>query len=430
MKRIAMLLGALAALLLVPTVAQAAAGVEHMKFEIKGNGSGKIYVNPERPFYRGTPEPDCYWNGGAQAYEEYESGKGLTCESLMSDEGEGWEALIFDAEAAPGSTFVKWLAVENVEIEAGCAGSFPACNVYIEPPGTGGDNGRVEALFCNEGESEAECLTPAGPEGPPLTLNIEEGTGTVVSNPAGIECTGEAPHECSTEEIAEGQVTLTASPAAGYRFKSWKGCDKKNIPVSGDGVNGRQCTITLNEAKSVSAKFVKTWDVTLENGGGGKVSTKPGGALCLPSCSETTASFDEGKNVEVLTKPNKHFHLVEFGGDCSGSSCTLSAISADHTVSASFAEDTKFALDISKEGGGTGLVKTKGPGTVCSYTCSSSTSSFYEGEEVEVSWKLGKGTDSIAFSGEAGDCPASSEAETGSCHVTMGAAHSLTATLE
>ena len=170
--------------------------------------------------------------------------------------------------------------------------------------------------------------------------------------------------------------------------------------------------------------------MTLENGGGGKVSTKPGGALCLPSCSETTASFDEGKNVEVLTKPNKHFHLVEFGGDCSGSSCTLSSISADHTVSASFAEDTKYALDISKQGGGTALVKTKGPGTVCSYTCGSSTASFYTGEEVLVSWKLGKGTSSLTWTSGAGSCTGTHEGAEGSCTVTMSAANELVAELE
>ena len=65
--------------------------------------------------------------------------------------------------------------------------------------------------------------------------------------------------------------------------------------------------------------------LTLENGGKGKVSSKPGGALCLPNCSETTASFEEGKTVEVLAKANKHFHLASWGGDCSGSgTCSVS----------------------------------------------------------------------------------------------------------
>ena len=270
----------------------------------------------------------------------------------------------------------------------------------------------------------------SAPAGPPLTVNIEEGSGTVVSNPAGIECTGSEGESCSTEEIEEGQVTLTASPAPGYRFKSWKGCDKKDTPVSGDGVNGRQCTITLNGEKAVSAKFVKTWDVTLENGGGGKISTKPGGALCLPNCSETSAQFDEGKTVEVLAKANKHFHLASWGGDCSGSgSCSVVA-SEDHTVSATFAEDAKFDLAISKQGGGQALIKTKGPGTVCSYTCGSSTASFYTGEEVLVSWKLGKGTSSLTWTSGAGTCTGTHEGAEGSCTVTMSAANELVAELE
>ena len=152
------------------------------------------------------------------------------------------------------------------------------------------------------------------PAGPPLTLNIEEGLGTVVSNPAGLICTGTAPHKCTTESIAEGTVTLTASPVPGYRFKSWKGCDKKGGEF---GVNGRQCTISLNKAKEVGAKFVKTYDLTLENSGGGKISTKPEGALCLPNCTEAKAEFDEGKTVEVLAEPSRHFHFVSWGGGCS-----------------------------------------------------------------------------------------------------------------
>ena len=291
-------------------------------------------------------------------------------------------------------------------------------------------NGSTEEIYvARQGQGNVSVYQPeeGGEVGPPLTTVIEQGSGTVVSNPAGIECTGSEGESCTTEEIEAGTVTLTASPATGYRFKSWKGCDKK----SGEfGVNGRQCTISLTEARSVSAKFVKTWDVTIENGGNGKVSTKPGGALCLPNCSEVSASFDEGKNVEVLTKPNKHFHFVSWGGDCSGSgACEFAGIAADHTVSATFAEDTKYALSLAKQGGGQALIKTKPPGMVCSYTCGSLSAGFYEGEVIEVKWKLGKGTSSIDWSTGAGTCTGSSEAVEGVCTVTMSAAKELVADL-
>ena len=71
-------------------------------------------------------------------------------------------------------------------------------------------------------------------------------------------------------------------------------------------------------------------------------------------------------------------------------------------VTASFAEDPKFGLAIDKCGGGSALIKTKGPGTVCSYTCSQSRASFYTGEEVLVSWKLNKGTSSLEWTQRSG----------------------------
>jgi DNA-binding beta-propeller fold protein YncE len=257
-------------------------------------------------------------------------------------------------------------------------------------------------------------------EGPPLTLNIEEGEGTVVSNPAGIECVGAAPTSCESEFEENEAVTLTASPAPGFLFKGWKKCDK-------GGAVGRQCTVTMSEAKEVGAKFIASFDVTLQNGGGGKVYSKPGGALCMPNCTEVTASFKEGKPVEVLNKPNKHFHLVEYGGDCSGTSCT--GLEANSTVSAVFAEDPTQTLSLAKEGGGQGLIKSKPAGLNCTYTCSFQEVAFYE-EAIEISWKLGKGTSSLEWTGGAGTCTGTTEAETGSCSVTMSAAKSLVAKFE
>ena len=327
---------------------------------------------------------------------------GIDCGPFCSAEFEAGTEVTLTPSPESGAEFTGWSGCDAEPLLEG----VPACVVTIE------EAREVTANFEPEG----------GPEGPPLTLAIEEGEGTVVSDPAGIECVGAAPTSCSTEEIAEGEtVTLTASPAAGFLFKSWKGCDK-------GGIVGRKCTVSLSEAKAVGAKFVPSFDVTLQNGGGGKVYSRPGGALCLTNCTEATASFKVGKPVEVLTKPNKHFHLVQFGGDCSGTTC--SGIEADATVSASFAEDPTQTLSFSKIGGGQGLVKSKPAGLNCAFTCSSQAVHFYEGEELTISWKLGKGTSSIEWSTGADTCTGSSEAETGSCTVTMDEAHSLVARFE
>ncbi|MGA9762861.1 MAG: choice-of-anchor Q domain-containing protein [Gaiellaceae bacterium] len=78
---------------------------------------------------------------------------------------------------------------------------------------------------------------------PVLAVIAEQlgGSGTVTSSPAGINC-GTA---CSARFDPNTTVTLSAKPAAGSRFLGWQhGC-------SGKG----RCTIKLNSAKSVTARF-------------------------------------------------------------------------------------------------------------------------------------------------------------------------------
>src|SRR5262249_2056087 len=51
----------------------------------------------------------------------------------------------------------------------------------------------------------------------------------------------------SGESYTSGStVTLTATPRAGFQFKSWSGCDS---------AVGNQCTVKMNRAASVTANF-------------------------------------------------------------------------------------------------------------------------------------------------------------------------------
>jgi hypothetical protein len=256
------------------------------------------------------------------------------------------------------------------------------------------------------------------PTGPTLVLNIEEGSGTVVSNPAGLICTGTAPHKCTTEEIEKGTtVTLTASPAVGYLFKSWKGCDT---------VNGRQCTVSLTEAKAIAAKFTPSKNLTVDVSGSGQVAANPGGATCSPGCTSITAAYKKGTAVTLVATPARHFHFVGWSGDCSPS-CTMNE---DHAATATFAIDPKFPLSLAKTGGGQAQIKTKPSGINCSPTCTQAKALFYEAEEITVSWKLNKGTTSLNWSTAAGTCTGKTKTLEGTCTVTMDEAHSLAAQLE
>jgi hypothetical protein len=79
------------------------------------------------------------------------------------------------------------------------------------------------------------------------------GSGTVTSNPPGIDCGKYCKGSFANEMFARGQIILTASPDDGSVFDGWT--DDCPIPGSGDKAN--ECTVTLQTAKdtNVTANF-------------------------------------------------------------------------------------------------------------------------------------------------------------------------------
>jgi YVTN family beta-propeller protein len=78
-----------------------------------------------------------------------------------------------------------------------------------------------------------------------FTLNVAEagtGAGTVMSNPAGINCPSVS---CAASFSAGTTVTLSAAPNAGSTFVGWSGA------CSGRG----SCTVTMNSNQAVTATF-------------------------------------------------------------------------------------------------------------------------------------------------------------------------------
>src|SRR5437764_13501591 len=78
----------------------------------------------------------------------------------------------------------------------------------------------------------------------PLTLNVTEaggGTGTVASNPPGINC----PTTCSATFQPASHVTASANPDPRFTFTGWTGA------WTGTG----SCDVTANSRGSVTAPF-------------------------------------------------------------------------------------------------------------------------------------------------------------------------------
>ncbi len=231
----------------------------------------------------------------------------------------------------------------------------------------------------------------------PLTVTTE-GTGTVTSEPAGISC---APF-CSAEFDEGALITLTATAAPEYTFLSWKGCDT-------GGVEGRKCKVMMSKAKTVKATFAKTYALTFSKAAGtgmGKVSSSPAGISCAPACTTTTAAFKEGTKVTLKPTASVGSTFTEWTGACSGSGACEVTMGEDQAAEAKFTAIPKFSLTVNKTGGGQGTVKSTPASINCGLTCSTQTSSFEEGKEVELtaSVALGKGSSFGGWSGGGGTC--------------------------
>jgi hypothetical protein len=382
--------------MLVPAAQALAAGTLTVNVEGIEGGSGEVSSVGGFPEFGGAGE-------GEPPIECSGPPSSGTCETELEEIEEGTHFIGLHAVADPGSELVAW------EIEGGPTFYCPSGSNPNECGAVGfGGNVSVTAYFACETEGGCE-----GPSGPELTITKEgTGSGTVVSNPAGIECGG----TCSAAFEENTKVTLTASPSAGSLFVSWKGCET-------GGAIGRQCTVTMDKAKTVVAKFITAYDVTVNRVGSGlgKVGSSPGGVLCLSNCSSTTAAFKEGTSVTLTATPSKNYTFTEWTGDCSGSgTCSLPSLSEDKEVGAKFTAVPQHLLTVTKSGGGNGTAKAKQAGINCGATCSSMAAAYFQGTVVELSATPGKGS---AFGGWSG----SGCSGTGTCTVTMSEAKEVTA---
>ncbi len=153
------------------------------------------------------------------------------------------------------------------------------------------------------------------PPGVNQTLTIQiTGSGTVVSQPEGLNCSA----NCSAEFAGGTQVTLTSSPSAGSAFTGWSGA------CSGAATT---CTVSLDQAQSVTATFTRSqgsssYSMTVSVSGNGKIASQPSGIDCGSLCNATFAS---ATRVTLTATPSTGQAFTRWTGDCAGTSttCTL-----------------------------------------------------------------------------------------------------------
>ncbi len=189
-----------------------------------------------------------------------------------------------------------------------------------------------------------------------LTLTVVKdgtGTGTVTSEPAGIDCG----NDCSQSYRDVTSVTLTAVPDPGETFAGWLG----------GGCTFATCTITVDGAKTVKATFETGYQlrVDLFGSGPGTVTSSLAGIECGIDCTEY---YPAGTTVTLAATPTGL--RSGFGGwngtACSGTgSCTVT-MDEGHHVAAEFERLVK--VTVTKEGDA-GTVTSDPLGINCGADC-------------------------------------------------------------
>jgi len=179
--------------------------------------------------------------------------------------------------------------------------------------------------------TDETCATSAY-DGVTVTVSkVGNGTGTVTSSPAGINC-GTA---CSASYLSGTLVTLAATPDPGITFDGWTGGCVGTAPCILAGNSSVAVTASFSVATIISSS-VASYTLTVAKSGPGTVASAPSGITCGSHCSQMYAS---GTVVTLTAMPNNNGSTFTgwSGGGCSGSSrtCTVS-LNAATSVSAAF----------------------------------------------------------------------------------------------
>lgn len=299
------------------------------------------------------------------------------------------------AQPAAGSIFNGW--------GSGCTGAGTCTVVMSQPRSVTGTFAPVLHVLT---------VTPTG-----------NGSGTVVSNPAGISCvslSGTAAGVCSASFRAGTAVTLAATSNVTSTFQGWAGACA--------GTAG--CQVTMNAATTVSSGFALVnyaVTVTANGNGSGSVQSTPAGIACTVtagvSSGTCTGNFPAATVVTLTPTSGASSSFGGWSGSCSGNGNCQLVTDGAKPVTASFSQ-LVFPVTVSGGGTGSGTVTSAPAGISCTITNGVATggacqASFAAG--VAVGLTATPATNQ-AFSGWAGSCTGG-----GACALTMTGSRAVTA---
>lgn len=205
------------------------------------------------------------------------------------------------------SRFVKWLGCDSMQ-DDNTDGAQEVCIVKM---------------------SQAQLVTATFEAIDSAKLSVTKdsngtGSGTVKSDLLGLNCGA----ICNRNYPFNSNVVLTAIADAGSQFAGW----------GGDWCTGQEptCTVTMSQAKDVSARFDKGHKLTLitQGSGQGSVTSNPPGINCGTGCA---SSYPESTKVVLTAQTLDGSTFQGWGGACSGTSLSCEVtMAASREVTVSF----------------------------------------------------------------------------------------------
>jgi hypothetical protein len=240
-------------------------------------------------------------------------GAGTDCRGSCSATFATGTQVQLEAVPDPGATFTGW--------SGACGGSGPC-------PLTVSSDVSLTAAFSQK--------PPPPPQGTHRLSVVLQGSGRVVSSPAGIDCGA----TCSSQFDTGTSVSLVATPAAGWRFSGW----------SGDCTGSGQCAIALAADVAVTAIFERIrFSLAVRRNGSGTVRSSPAGIDCGQTC---TAPFDSGTAVSLMAEPDVGSRFVGWSDGCTGSGECKLTLDTDAVVTATFIRVYRLSFTMSGAGHG------------------------------------------------------------------------------
>jgi hypothetical protein len=240
----------------------------------------------------------------------------------------GTGALVLSRCAGLSTVQLKNILLENVDYITGlygCTAPNGQSNYCTITQGTA-PSGQLGGGRLNAYKAVSACgyllsVTKTGVGSGTVTSST---SGTVSGNLTPINCGSVCSAVFTSSAYGGSSVTLTATPATGSVFTSWSGA------CSGTGA----CTVTMNNARSVSATFTLLPEtLTVGVSGSGTVTSSPTGISCPGSCS---AVFSYGTTVTLSASPASGYLFSGWSGACSGTGVCAITMNNATSVSATF----------------------------------------------------------------------------------------------